>query len=67
MRPLDVAVLCLYLVGTVLFSTYFSRSQHNIRDYFGSGATFGIAWLVSLLVVESQHAEPDRPDSETSW
>lgn len=37
MRPLDVAVLCLYLAGTVLFSTYFSRSQHNIRDYFVTG------------------------------
>ena len=37
MRPLDVAVLCLYLAGTVLFSTYFSRSQHNIRDYFITG------------------------------
>jgi Na+/proline symporter len=33
----------------------------------GSGATFGIAWLASLLIVEPQHAEPDRLDSETSW
>ena len=33
----------------------------------GSEATFGIAWLVSLLVVEPQDAEPDRPDSETNW
>ena len=37
MRALDVAVLCLYLAGTVLLSTYFSRSQHNIRDYFITG------------------------------
>lgn len=33
----------------------------------GSGATFGIAWLASLLMVEPQHAEPDPLDSETSW
>ena len=37
MRPLDVAVLCLYLAGTVVFSAYLSRSQHNIRDYFITG------------------------------
>ena len=33
----------------------------------GSGATFGIAWLASLLMVDPRHGEPDRPDSEASW
>ena len=33
----------------------------------GSGATFGIAWLASLLMVDPRHGEPDRLDSEASW
>jgi solute:Na+ symporter, SSS family len=36
MRTLDLAILVAYLVGTVLFGAWFSRSQKNVKDYFVS-------------------------------
>lgn len=37
MRALDLTILVAYLVGTVLFGAWFSRSQKNVKDYFVSG------------------------------
>ena len=37
MHLLDLAILVAYLVGTVLFGAWFSRSQKNVKDYFVSG------------------------------
>jgi SSS family transporter len=37
MRTLDLTILVAYLVGTVLFGAWFSRSQKNVKDYFTSG------------------------------
>ena len=37
MRVLDLTVLLAYLLGTVLFGTYCSRSQRTVRDYFVTG------------------------------
>jgi SSS family solute:Na+ symporter len=36
-RALDLTILFAYLVGTVLFGAYFSRSQKDVKDYFVSG------------------------------
>ena len=37
MNPIDLTILVAYLVGTVLFGAWFSRSQKNVKDYFVSG------------------------------
>ncbi|MPY88165.1 MAG: hypothetical protein GEU99_09600 [Luteitalea sp.] len=37
MTPLDLAVLTVYLVGTVALGAWFSRSQRDVKDYFVSG------------------------------
>ena len=34
MRTLDLTILVAYLVGTVLFGAWFSKSQKNVKDYF---------------------------------
>lgn len=36
MPVLDLAVIAVYLIGTVAFGAWFSRSQQDIRDYFVS-------------------------------
>lgn len=37
MHPVDLAILIVYLVGTVAIGAWFSRSHRNVRDYFVSG------------------------------
>ncbi|MFZ4629374.1 MAG: sodium:solute symporter family transporter, partial [Blastocatellia bacterium] len=37
MNYLDLTILVIYLVGTVLFGAWFSRSHRNLQDYFVSG------------------------------
>ncbi len=37
MRALDLIILAGYLLGTLLLGAYFSRTQHNVRDYFITG------------------------------
>lgn len=37
MNPIDLTILVAYLIGTVLFGAWFSRSQKNVKDYFVSG------------------------------
>ncbi len=37
MRILDLTILVAYLIGTVLFGAWFSRSQKDVKDYFVSG------------------------------
>ena len=37
MRVLDLTVLVGYLLSTLLFGAYFSRSQRDVRDYFVTG------------------------------
>ncbi len=34
MHTLDLTILVAYLVGTVLFGAWFSKSQKNVKDYF---------------------------------
>ncbi len=37
MRTLDLIIIAVYLIGTVLFGAWFSRSNRNVKDYFVSG------------------------------
>jgi SSS family transporter len=37
MRTLDLIIVFAYIIGTVLFGAWFSRSQKNVKDYFVSG------------------------------
>ncbi|MBK8314371.1 MAG: hypothetical protein IPL01_10265 [Acidobacteria bacterium] len=37
MHSLDLIILVVYLVGTVLFGAWFSRSHKDVKDYFVSG------------------------------
>ena len=37
MNPVDLTILVAYLIGTVIFGAWFSRSQKNVKDYFVSG------------------------------
>jgi SSS family transporter len=37
MRTLDLTIIVAYLIFTVLFGAWFSRSQRNVKDYFTSG------------------------------
>lgn len=37
MHPVDLALLVVYLIGTVAIGAWFSSSHRNVRDYFVSG------------------------------
>ena len=37
MHLLDLIVIVVYLAGTVAFGAWFSRTQHNVKDYFVGG------------------------------
>lgn len=37
MHTFDIVILVAYLVGTVLFGAWFSRSQKDVKDYFVAG------------------------------
>lgn len=37
MHAIDLAILALYLLGTIGLGAWFSRSQRDVRDYFVSG------------------------------
>ncbi|HNG34784.1 MAG TPA: sodium:solute symporter, partial [Blastocatellia bacterium] len=54
MRTLDLTILIAYIVGTVLFGAYFSRSQKNVKDYFVSGES--VPWwaiMGSIVATET--------------
>lgn len=54
MRALDLTILIAYIVGTVLFGAYFSRSQKNVKDYFVSGES--VPWwaiMGSIVATET--------------
>ena len=39
MSLIDFAVLAVYLAGMVVLGSWFSKSHHDVRDYFVSGRT----------------------------
>ena len=54
MHPLDLIVLCVYLVTMVAFGACFSSQQRNVRDYFLSGKQ--VPWwalLGSIVATET--------------
>src|SRR5262250_632529 len=52
MRTLDLLILFAYLIGTVLFGSWFSRRQRRgMKDYFVSGKS--VPWWVIMASVVS--------------
>ncbi len=54
MSWIDFAVLAVYLAGIVIFGSWFSRSQKDVRDYFVSGAN--VPWwaiMGSIVATET--------------
>lgn len=54
MSVIDFLVLAVYLVGMVVLGSWFSKSHHDVRDYFVSGRT--IPWwaiLGSIVATET--------------
>jgi SSS family solute:Na+ symporter len=54
MPVLDLAVILAYIVGTVAFGAWVSRTQQNVKDYFVSGRT--IPWwaiMGSIVATET--------------
>jgi SSS family transporter len=53
MRSLDLTILLAYLIGTVLFGAYFSRSQKSVKDYFVGGGRVPW-WAISGSIVATE-------------
>ncbi|HEX7086236.1 MAG TPA: sodium:solute symporter [Vicinamibacterales bacterium] len=53
MPLIDFAILVAYLLGTVLFGAWFSRSNRNVQDYFVSGRTIPW-WAVMGSIVATE-------------
>ena len=53
MRLLDLLIIFGYLVGIVLFGTWFSRKQKTTRDYFLGGRTVPW-WAVAFSIVATE-------------
>ena len=54
MRSLDLIILIAYLLGTVLFGAYFSKSQKSVKDYFvGGGKVPWWAIMGSIVATET--------------
>jgi SSS family transporter len=54
MKALDLIILFAYLIGTVLFGAYFSKSQKNVKDYFvGGGRVPWWAMAGSIVATET--------------
>jgi Na+/proline symporter len=54
MRLLDIIILFAYLIGTVLFGTWFSRRQRReMKDYFVSGQSIPW-WAIMASVVSTE-------------
>ena len=52
-RPTDLVILILYLVGITLFGALFRRGQKTLRDYFLGGRT-APWWAISCSVVATE-------------
>ena len=54
MRTLDIVILFAYLIGTVLFGSWFSRRQkRGMKEYFGSGKSMPW-WAIMASVVSTE-------------
>jgi solute:Na+ symporter, SSS family len=52
-RPLDFAIILLYLVGITLFGVRFRRSQQTLRDYFLGGRS-APWWALACSIVATE-------------
>lgn len=53
MKALDLIIIIAYLVGIVLFGTWFSRKQKTTRDYFLGGRSIPW-WAVAFSIVATE-------------
>jgi SSS family transporter len=53
MRPIDLAVVALYLVGITWFGARFRRSQRTLRDYFLGGRSTPW-WAIAFSIVSAE-------------
>jgi solute:Na+ symporter, SSS family len=53
MQTLDLVILTAYLLGTVLFGAWFSRSQRSVKDYFVSGRRMPW-WAITGSIVATE-------------
>jgi SSS family transporter len=53
MKALDLAIIFAYLIGIVLFGTWFARKQQTTRDYFLGGRTVPW-WAVAFSIVATE-------------
>ncbi len=53
MRPLDLAVVALYLAAITWFGARFRRSQHTLRDYFLGGRNTPW-WAIAYSIVSAE-------------
>src|SRR5882762_6953024 len=54
LRPLDLAIVCVYILGMTLLGVWFTKSQKDLRTYFVGGRNVG--WfmvLVSIVATET--------------
>ena len=61
LAAVDVAIVVLYVLGTIALGGWFSRRQHNLRTYFVGDRN--VSWwlvLVSIVGREKIIAMPDR-------
>jgi len=50
---IDLAILCIYLVGITLFGAHFRRGQSTVRDYFLGGRD-APAWALACSIVATE-------------
>ena len=53
MRPLDLAVIVVYLAGITWFGVRFRSSQHSLRDYFLAGGNIPW-WAIAFSIVSAE-------------
>src|SRR5579883_1777024 len=53
LATVDVAIVLLYVLGTIGLGAWFSRRQHNLRTYFVGDRNVS-AWLVLVSIVATE-------------
>ena len=53
MRAIDLVIICSYLIGIVLFGTWFARKQKTTSDYFLGGRSVPW-WAVAASIVATE-------------
>lgn len=51
--PIDLSILCIYLLGITLFGSLFRRGQSTVRDYFLGGRD-APAWALACSIVATE-------------